>query len=79
MAQPDHDRLQIFALLGQVVLVIAGALGLAAFHQPRLDQMVQPRGENVPRDTQAALEIGEAGDATIERVSDDQQAPALSD
>jgi hypothetical protein len=47
VAQRDHDRLQVFALLGQVVLVVRRALGLAAFHQPSLDETVQPGGEDI--------------------------------
>jgi hypothetical protein len=60
--------------------MLAGPIGVRArLHETGIDEAFQSGGKDVGRDSEASLEVGEPGDSAQERVSDDQEAPPLTD
>ena len=77
--QRDHDRPEVDALLGQVVLEALRALLIeAALEDAVVDESLQAVGEHVAGDAEIALEVLEAADAE-ERVAQQQDRPAVAE
>ena len=77
--QRDERRLQVEALLGQVVLVAAALPGLLVFdalEHALVDELGQPLAQQVARATQRAVEVVEAADPE-ERLAQHEQGPLL--
>ena len=79
LGQRDDDGLQLPALGSQYVLGVPVTVRRPQLEDASLDELAQPLGQDVGRDAQVALEVGEAGDPGEHRVADDEQAPPLSD
>src|SRR5262249_50697064 len=68
---------QRLPLLGQAVLgTLAFAADVHALEDAVIDQVLEPGGEDVLGDAEAALEVAEAAGAE-ERVADDEQRPPV--
>ena len=79
--QRDERRLQVEALLGQVVLVAAALPGLLvvdALEHAVVDELGEPLAEQVARAAERAVEVVEAADAE-ERLAQHEQGPLLPD
>src|SRR5262249_53173940 len=61
LLQPDYDGEQRRALVGQAILVAQRALTVGGLAEDAgLDKLLQPRRQNVARDTEIFLEVVEA-------------------
>ena len=83
LVAPAHDRddgrIQVAAHRGQLVLVALGLLLIEdALEDPGARQRLQARREDVARDAEVALQLGEAADAE-EGLAHDQERPALAE
>src|SRR5829696_8412389 len=83
LVAPAHDRddrgIERPTGLREPVLEALGLLLVAApLEDPRADQRLQPRGQDVARDPEVALHVGEAADA-VERLAQDEEGPALAE
>jgi len=78
LAQGDEQREQGPPLAGEPVFQVSAVGGRHGLENPVIEQIAQPRGQNVLGQSQAALEFAEALQAA-EAVAHDQQRPAVAD
>ena len=70
---------EVKPLVGEVVLVAAGALLTGEpFEDALVDEVVEARGEDVRRRADATFEVLEASGA-VERLTDDEARPPVPD